>query len=295
MKLILELLLILGLIIVTFLIFIALCTYLSCLFKKLKEKHNEKKEITKKQKTQNKCLSSIIKFYKKCLSSIIKFYKKCQDFVLLHRQIMSTILFIFITLGIPIAVQNNQMNIGIEFKKYIKIGTPRDWFGFWSSYIGTVASMLFAYFNTKLQLNLQKYEKDAKELNEIKDKNEKYSYEIFDYRGKLDKIKQSPESEQINKIEEFKQNYNTEYQDYMDTYNKKLSEISSLNYEKVEKVIEEYAINSLKFTESLNKLLASPDDSNWDAAIEQTDQLFFDFSELDKKINILWSEFRAKS
>lgn len=189
------------------------------------------------------------------------------------------------------------MNIGTEFKKYIKIGTPRDWFGFWSSYIGTVASMLFAYFNTKLQLNWQKYEKDAKELNELIDKNEEYSYKVGDYRGKLDEIKALPESEQIkiNKIEEFMQNYYTEYQDYIDTYNKKLSEISSLNYKKVEKVIEEYAINSSKFIRLLSELLASPDDFHWDAAIEQTDQLFFDFFNLEKKIYMLWSEFRTKS
>lgn len=278
MKLILELLLILGLIVVTFLVFIALCTYLSRLIEKAK-----KKNCTQKKN--------------KCLNSIIKFYKQCQDFVLLHRQIISTILFIFITLGIPIAIQNNQMNIGTEFKKYIKIGTPRDWFGFWSSYIGTVASMLFAYFNTKLQLNWQKYEKDAKELNELIDKNEEYSYKVGDYRGKLDEIKALPESEQIkiNKIEEFMQNYYTEYQDYIDTYNKKLSEISSLNYKKVEKVIEEYAINSSKFIRLLSELLASPDDFHWDAAIEQTGQLFFDFFKLEKKIYMLWSEFRAKS
>ena len=217
--------------------------------------------------------------------------EKSKEFL---RKYRLTIVFGFLFF-IPLILQLNPWGFSTWLKGYVRIGTPRDWFGFWSSYIGSVASILFTYFNTKWQVNSLKYERDATKLNVLKDKNEEYAYKILDYRGKLDEIKQSPESEQINKIEEFKQNYNTEYQDYMDTYNKELSEISSLNYEKVEKVIEEYAINSLKFTGSLDELLASPDDSNWDAAIEQTDQLFFDFSKLDKKINMLWSEFRAKS
>ena len=284
MKLILELLIILGLTVVAFFMFIVLCTFLSCFLKKAKKKYYSKINTTIKQKTENKCLNQTIKFY-----------NQCKNFVLLHKPIVRTILFIFIALGVPIAVQNNQMNIGTEFKKYIKIGTPRDWFGFWSSYIGSVASILFAYFNTKWQISLLKYENDAKKLNDLKNKNEKYTNVIYDYQQELTNIKKSPKKERDQKLQDFYFKYEEDRKNYSKIYNKMLSEISSLNYWKVEKIFQDYSFNSLSFINALNALLGSPNEKNWNEAIKQTEEIYIDFSKLSEKVNTLCSEFRSKS
>lgn len=276
-KLILELLLIVGLIVVTFLMFIALCTYLSSLIEKAKKKYCKQKKI-------------------KCLNQTTKFYKKCKNFVFLHRSMLSIILFICIMLGVPLAVQNNQMNIGTEFKKDIKIGTPRDWFGFWGSYIGSILSIAFAFYNTKWQLNTHKYANDYKQFTILKDASDDYLKIINGYKRKLQKIKNETNEDKYNDINEFVSKFNTDFDNYLAEYSKVVLELSSLNSMKASEILFKYCEKNLKFTVSLNKLQsqkATIDD--WNEAINMASTVFDDFYNLNHEVFKLWSKCNFRS
>lgn len=276
-KLILELLLIVGLIVVTFLMFIALCTYLSSLIEKAKKKYCTQKKI-------------------KCLNQTTKFYKKCKNFVLLHRSMLSIILFICIMLGVPLAVQNNQMNIGTEFKKYIKIGTPRDWFGFWGSYIGSILSIAFAFYNTKWQLNTHKYANDYKQFTILKDANDDYLKIINGYKRKLQKIKNETNEDKYNDINEFLSKFKTDFEKYLTVNNKVCLELSSLTSMKAYKLIAEYLLDNMEFIASLNKLQSQKATLNdWKKAIKMADKAFKIFYNLDQEIFKLWDKCKVRS
>ena len=276
-KLILELLLILGLIVVTFLMFIALCTYLSSLIEKAKKKYCKQKKS-------------------KCLNKTIKFYNKCKRFVRLHRSMLSIILFICIMLGVPLAVQNNQMNIGTEFKKYIKIGTPRDWFGFWGSYIGGILSIAFAFYNTKWQLNTHKYANDYKQFTVLKKASDDYLKIIRKYKWELQKIKDETNEDKYKDINKFTHKYSTDFNKYFDVYNKVLSELSSLTSMKAFELLAEYLIDNAEFIINLHKLQsqkATPND--WEKAINMADTVFENFHNLNQKIFKLWDKCNVRS
>ena len=276
-KLILELLLIVGLIVVTFLMFIALCTYLSSLIEKAKKKYCKQKKI-------------------KCLNQTTKFYKKCKNFVFLHRSMLSIILFICIMLGVPLAVQNNQMNIGTEFKKYIKIGTPRDWFGFWGSYIGSILSIAFAFYNTKWQLNTHKYANDYKQFTILKDASDDYLKIINGYKRKLQKIKNETNEDKYNDINEFVSKFNTDFEKYLTVYNKVCLELSSLTIMKAYKLLAEYLLDNMKFIVSLDKLQSQKATLNdWKKAISMADKAFKIFYNLDQEIFKLWDKCKVRS
>ncbi len=277
MKLILELLLILGLIVVTFLIFIALCTCLSSLIEKAKEKYCTQKK-------------------NKRLNQTIIFYKKCKNFVLLHRSMLSIILFICIMLGVPLAVQNNQMNIGTELKKYIKIGTPRDWFGFWGSYIGGILSIAFAFYNTKWQINTHKYANDYKQFAILKDAGYEYSMIIRGYKKKLKEIKNETNEDKLKDLNEFIIEYYSDLDKYLEIYNKVLLELSSLTSMKTSELLAEYLIDNMEFGMSLIKLESQKATINdWNEAINMADTALKKFDNLDQKILKLRDKCKVRS
>lgn len=89
-------------------------------------------------------------------------------------------------LGLPIAIQNNYVGIGISLKKYINIGAPSAWLGFWGSYLGSVLTILFAYFNTEYQTSkiatANREEKSKKLKETLENSLRRISYRtIFDY------------------------------------------------------------------------------------------------------------------
>lgn len=284
-KLILELLLILGLIIVAFFIFVALCMGLNRLFKIVTEKFLEQAKMKIKQKTENERLNKIITFF-----------KWCRTFVLMHESILNIILFICIMFGVPLAVQNNQMNIGTEFKKYIKIGTTRDWFGFWGPYIGCILSVSFAFYNTKWQLNTHKYANDYKQLSFLQDAGNAYLETIQKYRQELAKIKSETVEDKYNDINEFVSKFNTDFDNYLAEYSKVVLELSSLNSMKASEILFKYCEKNLKFTVSLNKLQsqkATIDD--WNEAINMASTVFDDFYNLNHEVFKLWSKCNFRS
>ena len=258
---------------------------LNRIFKIVTEKFLEQAKMKIKQKTENERLNKIITFF-----------EWCRTFVLMHESILSIILFICIMFGVPLAVQNNQMNIGTEFKKYIKIGTPRDWFGFWGSYIGSILSIAFAFYNTKWQLNTHKYANDYKQFTILKDASDDYLKIINGYKRKLQKIKNETNEDKYNDINEFLSKFKTDFEKYLTVYNKVCLELSSLTIMKAYKLLAEYLLDNMKFIVSLDKLQSQKATLNdWKKAISMADKAFKIFYNLDQEIFKLWDKCKVRS
>jgi len=84
------------------------------------------------------------------------------------REISGWILFYFFLIVIPILLQGNVFNWGTRLKWFVRIGTARDWFGFWASYLGSMLSISFAYFNTRMQLKAKKVDDDFSRVCDLK-------------------------------------------------------------------------------------------------------------------------------
>ena len=69
---------------------------------------------------------------------------------------------------VPLILQFNPWNFSTWLKGLVRIGTPRDWLGFWSSYLGSILSICFAYFNTKAQLNYRSHQEYLTRLIDIR-------------------------------------------------------------------------------------------------------------------------------
>lgn len=78
------------------------------------------------------------------------------------------IIFYSLLIFIPILLQGNVFNWGTSLKRVVRIGTARDWFGFWASYLGSMLSISFAYFNTRMQLNDKKVDDDFSRVCDLK-------------------------------------------------------------------------------------------------------------------------------
>ena len=70
--------------------------------------------------------------------------------------------------SVPLILQFNPWNFSTWLKGLVRIGTPRDWLGFWSSYLGSILSICFAYFNTKAQLNYRSHQEYLTRLIDIR-------------------------------------------------------------------------------------------------------------------------------
>lgn len=96
----------------------------------------------------------------KKIKTSIKWYKKfnnfCKCYIDEKKSILLYITLAIMMLGLPIAIQNNYVKIGMSLKKCINIGAPSAWLGFWGSYLGSILSISFAYINSKIEANRQK-------------------------------------------------------------------------------------------------------------------------------------------
>lgn len=102
----------------------------------------QNKKVSKEDKTSKK-------WYKE-LNNFCKYYIDEKKSILLY------ITLAVMMLGLPIAIQNNYVGIGMSLKKYINIGSPSAWLGFWGSYLGSILSISFAYINSKIEAKRQK-------------------------------------------------------------------------------------------------------------------------------------------
>lgn len=112
-----------------------------------------KKILVSTENGEKSCSKSILNF--------ILFYKK-------HKVIINIMLYLFVMLGIPLILQSNLGGLGDKLKKTIGIGTPRDWLGFWGTYIGTIITIIFAYISTIHEDNKRKQETRKTENKENK-------------------------------------------------------------------------------------------------------------------------------
>lgn len=238
MNLFLRILLLLASILFAVFIFILLYAVCTSIFNKIKK---VKKENTIKEPQEN-----AKKKKQHYLKKDIVWYKK---FVILHKSIISIVLFIGIMIGFPLALQNNWMNISKDLKNYIKIGTTRDWFGFWSSYIGSIMAIVFAYFNTRLQIKNRIYKEDANLIFELKEYTSEYYENIM--QNDIDKIidiidkfnknvnKDSYDKELIANVFSFWNNFNN----FTDSYKSKSGYVSYSTYKKLNRIMDEYLKN----------------------------------------------------
>lgn len=115
-----------------------------------------------------------------------EFYNFCKCYIDKKKSILLYIILAVMMLGLPIAIQNNYVGIGISLKKCINIGAPSAWLGFWGSYLGSVLTILFAYFNTEYQTSkiatANREEKSKKLKATLENSLKRISYRtIFDY------------------------------------------------------------------------------------------------------------------
>ena len=71
---------------------------------------------------------------------------------------------------VPLILQLNPWNLSTWLKRLVRIGTPRDWLGFWSSYLGSILTVAFSYSIAKYETKKQKEisQKQWKHDNEIR-------------------------------------------------------------------------------------------------------------------------------
>lgn len=77
----------------------------------------------------------------------------------------SVIIFFGLIFVIPILMQLNPFGISTYLKKLVGIGTPREWLGFWGSYLGSIITVLFSYFSIMYET---KKERDKEQLNLVR-------------------------------------------------------------------------------------------------------------------------------
>ena len=85
-----------------------------------------------------------------------EFYNFCKCYIDKKKSILLYIILAVMMLGLPVAIQNNYVRIGMSLKRCINIGAPSAWLGFWGSYLGSILSISFAYINSKIEANRQK-------------------------------------------------------------------------------------------------------------------------------------------
>lgn len=70
-------------------------------------------------------------------------------------EIILALFFIVIFLITPFLLQLNLLGFSTWLKGCVRIGTPRDWLGFWSSYLGSVLTVAFSYSIAKYETKKQ--------------------------------------------------------------------------------------------------------------------------------------------
>lgn len=86
------------------------------------------------------------------------------------KEIILACFFIVIFLITPFLLQLNLLGFSTWLKGFVRIGTPKAWFGFWGSYIGSILSIGFAYINSKIEGEQQRRNLEHQlEQNKIND------------------------------------------------------------------------------------------------------------------------------
>lgn len=289
MNLFLRILLLLASILFAVFIFILLYAVCTSIFNKIKK---VKKENTIKEPQEN-----AKKKKQHYLKKDIVWYKK---FVILHKSIISIVLFIGIMIGFPLALQNNWMNISKDLKNYIKIGTTRDWFGFWSSYIGSIMAIVFAYFNTRLQIKNRIYKEDANLIFELKEYTSEYYENIM--QNDIDKIidiidkfnknvnKDSYDKELIANVFSFWNNFNN----FTDSYKSKSGYVSYSTYKKLNRIMDEYLKNKRYLDYCLQCQISGIASDSIECETE-IDKTLKNFEKLIQRLNNLYDYLRIRS
>lgn len=86
------------------------------------------------------------------------------------KEIILSCFFIVIFLITPFLLQLNLLGFSTWLKGCVRIGTPRDWLGFWSSYLGSVLTVAFSYSIAKYETKKQQetLQKQLEHDNEFK-------------------------------------------------------------------------------------------------------------------------------
>ena len=289
MNLFLRILLLLASILFAVFIFILLYAVCTSIFNKIKK---VKKENAIKEPQEN-----AKKKKQHYLKKAIVWYKK---FVILHKSIISIVLFIGIMIGFPLALQNNWMNISKDLKNYIKIGTTRDWFGFWSSYIGSIMAIVFAYFNTRLQIKNRIYKEDANLIFDLKEYTSEYYENIM--QNDIDKI--------IDIIDKFNKNVNknsydkelianvfsfwNDFNNFTDSYRSKSGYVSYSTCKKLNRIMDEYLKNKRDLDYCLQCQISGIA-SDFIECENEIDKTLKDFEKLIQRLNNLYDYLRIRS
>ena len=217
----------------------------------------------------------------KKIKTSIKWYKKfnnfCKCYIDEKKSILLYITLAIMMLGLPIAIQNNYVRIGMSLKKCINIGAPSAWLGFWGSYLGSILSISFAYINSKIEANRQKESLERQlEQSKINDLDNAIKIdeinnltmilgEVSDYMANifsLNLFKKNPnEVIDLNTFESFKGEFSNLVIKYMKNWNKFILRcyISNEEYynlrnlnKRVSKISHKIGNSILQYEEKLN-------------------------------------------
>lgn len=238
---------------------------------------------------------SNFKSMKETISSFLELFK---SFILDYKSLILFFIFIVIMIAIPFAIQVNFLDIGTVLKGYIKIGTPSEWFGFWSSYVGSILPIAFAYLNTKMQLKMSSYKADIIQLISFKYDTKKYASKISNYKVSILNLmyNYSSKKDQLTaKFKEYLQDYNE--------YNEKISYVTITTnrstYKKINPILTNFFKNNDQFNrliDSINKNGFNPVSNYPDLAKEYLDNIYQELEyNIPIKINKLMEKLQDKA
>ena len=137
-----------------------------------------------------------------------KWIKKGTDFFekYVWRKVLGFLFFV------PLILQLNPVGFSTWLKSWVRIGTPRDWLSFWSSYLGSILTVTFSYsiakYETKKQQEiLQKQFEHDEEISQkqIEQKNEdKLIENLIRYRETRSKCFQNANNAYMLFLKDFK-------------------------------------------------------------------------------------------
>ena len=223
-----------------------------------------------------------------------KIYEWYKKFITTHKSMIGTTFFLSIMLGFPLFLQDNYVNISTDLKKFIKIGTTRDWFSFWSSYIASMMSIAFAFFNTKLQLKLKNKATDVSLVLELLNITNKYFEDtLIDDLFELGRRIKDPKS--LNNIRISIKTYWDDFNHYGDSFNATTKKTSPSTERKLNNIMRDYINDTAIFNSYLQKLriddnLESTD--ILDACDKEINQTILNFGVLLEKIENLYDDLR---
>lgn len=274
-------------------IFYAIFEYVKKAIIKKAANKKAKKAIIKKAKKAEIRTELNVKKTKADHAHCKKIKEWCKKFITTHKSMIGTTFFLSIMLGFPLFLQDNYVNISTDLKKFIKIGTTRDWFRFWSSYIASIMSIAFAFFNTKLQLKLNNKATDASLVLELLNITNKYFEDILiDDLFELGDSIEDPKSPSINdSIEKYWHDFNR----YDDSFTATTKKTSPSTERKLNNIMGDYINDTATFNSCLRKLRIDDNPKSTDILDDcnkEINQTILNFGVLLEKIENLYDDLR---